>query len=437
VTGAGITFIDPGGLPRYADRNIDPPSSAPDRRRIVEDIETMDRFDELFDSFAAGRISRRRLVQGAAALGVSGAALQALSHGNILLAQPEENRIRWVSPRGRLEVFDDYGYWVAKRYGYFGDVETVIEGGPAAGAERLVAENQADMAYPSPGLFTSNLEAEVPIVSVFEMGAYDVFDIAFRKGEATDDLKTLEGKTIVIGDASWQAIVDPMLQAAGADPSKVEYAIAGVTAWGQALQQGQGDAALAWAGLRAQWRSEGLDFEYWLGKENSKFPANSYVIRQSDFENESTHEIYEKYLRGWAMGLEFGHHNPRAAAQITNEVEQLRATLDQSFPGEKKADAVASMWELADVYRGDWPTREGWGWHDLKAWNLYFDTAREIGLLTREFATEDVVKNDFIAAANDFDHEQVKADAEAFELSEEYAAIPEPEGAGAEGAYPI
>ena len=397
----------------------------------------MDRFNALFDSFAAGRISRRRLVQGAAALGISGSALHALSHGNILLAQPEENRIRWVSPRGRLEVFDDYGYWVAVQYGYFGDIETVIEGGPAAGSERLVAENQADMAYPSPGVFTSNLEADVPLVSVFQMGAYDVFDFAFRQGEAPADVTELAGKTIVIGDASWQAIVDPMLQAAGVDPASVEYAIAGVTAWGQALQQGQGDAALAWAGLRAQWRSEGLDFEYWLGKENSRFPANSFVIRQSDFENDATHDIYGRYLRGWAMGLEFGHWNPRAAAQITNEVEQLQSTLDQSFPAEKKPDAVASMWELADVFRGNWEAREGWGWHDIEAWDLYFNTVREVGLLTREFATEDVIKNDFIEAANSFDVEQVRADAEAFELNEAYAAVPEPEGVGAEGAYPI
>jgi NitT/TauT family transport system substrate-binding protein len=394
----------------------------------------MRELDILIEQCAYGHITRRRLVKAVAALGVSAATLRALEHSHIVMAQPANNSVRWVSPRGRLEVFDDYGFWVAQRYGYFGDIETVIEAGPSAGAERLVAENQADMAYPSPGVFTSNLEASVPLVSVFQMGAYDVFDFAFRQGEAPGDITELEGKTIVIGDPSWQAIVDPMLLAAGVDPTTVEYAIAGVTAWGQALQQGQGDAALSWAGLRAQWKSEGLDFEYWLGKENSQFPANSFVIRQSDFEDESTHEIYEKYLRGWAMGLEFGHWNPRAAAQITNDVEQLKATLDQSFPAEKKADAVASMWELADVFRGNWEAREGWGWHDIAAWDLYFATVREVGLLTREFPTTEVIKNDFIAAANDFDHEQVKADALGFELSEDYAAIPEPEGAGAESA---
>ena len=31
------------------------------------------------------------------------------------------------------------------------------------------------------------------------MGAYDVFDFAFRKGEAIGDLTDLEGKTIVLG----------------------------------------------------------------------------------------------------------------------------------------------------------------------------------------------------------------------------------------------
>jgi NitT/TauT family transport system substrate-binding protein len=402
----------------------------------MEEVRTMDRFDALFDAFAAGRLSRRGLVKGAAALGVSGAALHALSHGNILLAQPAENRIRWVSPRGRLEVFDDYPYWVALRYGYFGDVETVIEGGGSAGAERLVAENQSDMAFPSPGLFTANLEAGLELVSVFQMGAYDVFDFAFRKGEMPADIKELEGKTLVVGDASWQNIINPMLAVQGVDFTTIEYVVAGFATYGQVLQQGQGDAALSWAGLRAQWKSEGLDFDYWLGKQNSDFPANSFVIRQSDFDDASTHETYETYLRGWAMGLEFGHLNPRAAAQIVNEVEQLKATLDQSFPGDKKANAIASMWELADAFRGNWPAREGWGWHDIAAWDLYFETVREIGQLTKEFPTEQVVKNDFIPAANDFDHEQVKADAEAFELSEEYAAIPEPEGAGSEGAYP-
>jgi NitT/TauT family transport system substrate-binding protein len=395
----------------------------------------MSRLDRLITDLTSQGVNRRRFMQSAAALGLTVPGLQLLNARNVLAL--DGNQVTWVSPRGRLEVFDDYPYWVAQHFGWFGDIDTVIEGGPAAGSERLVAEGQADMAYPSPGVFTLNLEGEVPIVSVFQMGAYDVFDFAFRQGEAVEDLRELEGGTIIIGDASWEFIVAPMLAAAGADPDSVEYAIAGVTAWGQALQQGQGDAALSWEGLRAQWNAEGLEFDYWLGLEHSNFPANSFVIRESDFADESTHPIYEQYLRGWAMGLEFGHHNPRAAAQITYNADQIASGLQTSFPPESVNDAVASMWELANVFRGDWPSREGWGWHDIDSWNLWFNTVRDIDQLTREFPTEDVIKNDFIAAANDFDHDMVAQEAANFELDEIFSEVPEPEGAGTEGAYPI
>jgi NitT/TauT family transport system substrate-binding protein len=394
----------------------------------------MSRLDELIDDLTSHRISRRQFMQCATALGLSAPMLQMLNSSHVLAL--EGNKVRWVSPRGRLEVFDDYPYWVALHYGWFGDIETVIEGGPASGAERLVAENQSDMAFPSPGLFTANLESDVPILSVWEMGAYDVFDFAFRKGEATDDLTTLEGKTLILGDASWAAISNPMLAVNGVDYNNVEQAIAGVTAWGAALQQGQGDFALSWEGLRGQWSAEGLDFDYWLGLENSQFPANTFVIRSADFDDASTHETYTNYLKGWAMGLEFGHLNPRAAAQITYNSDQIKDGLQTSFPPDKVEDAINSMWQLANVFHGNWPERQGWGWHDPAAWDLYLSTVREIGQVKKEYTTADVIKNDFVAGANDFDKEMVKSEADAFELDEIFSAVPEPAGAGSDEAYP-
>jgi NitT/TauT family transport system substrate-binding protein len=389
----------------------------------------MNRLDALLDDLIACRISRRQLVHGAAALGVAAPALHLLATSNVLAL--DGNKVRWVSPRGRLEVLDDYPYWVAKQMGYFGDVETDIQGGPAdaTATVKLVDANQSDMGYPSPGVFSLGLEQGIPIVSVWEMGAYDVFDFAFRKGEGTDDLKTLEGKTVLLGNAGWQAIADPIIHAAGADIKKITYVSAGMPQWGPALEQGQGASSLSWEGLRAQWKAEGLDFDYWLGKEHSKFPANSFVIRRSDFEDESTHETYTKYLRGWAQGLEFGYHNPRAATQITMEVPQLKEALTESFPDLNVA--VESMWQLAEVFRGDWAKRQGWGWHDLESWGLYFDTLRQIGQMTKDVKPEDVIFNDFVAGGNDFDHDKVKADAEGFTLSATFEAAATPVGTGA------
>lgn len=37
-------------------------------------------------------------------------------------AKPYKSRFTWISPRGTIEVMDDYPYWVAKKMGYFGDL---------------------------------------------------------------------------------------------------------------------------------------------------------------------------------------------------------------------------------------------------------------------------------------------------------------------------
>lgn len=366
------------------------------------------------NKFGSVGIDRRRLLSVTAA-GISILALGSLSMAGALAA----DAIRWVSPRGTLEVLDDYPYWVAKKFGYFGDIETEIEPGPsdATATVKLVDQDQADVGYPSPGVFSLALAQGIPLVSAFEMGGADVFDFAFRKGEAPDDIKGLEGMTIVLGSAGWQSIVDPMLQAAGVDISKVTYVDAGWPTWGTAVAAGQGDTALSWEGLRAQWKGQGLDFDYILGRDFSKLPANSFVIRKEDFEDPEKRALYEKYFRAWAMGLEFGYQNPRAATQIV--MEQFPGLASQMTPDV----AVESMMQLANVYRGRWDEREKWGYHIIPSWDLFFETGREIGQISGDFTTEEVVKNDLVDAANDFDAARVKADADGYELNDDYKAV--------------
>src|SRR5579884_77175 len=384
----------------------------------------MSRLDDLIDDLTSSHISRRQFMQRAAALGLSLSALSMLDSAHILAA--DGNKVVWVSPRGRLTVLDDYAYWTGKHMGYFGDLDTVMEGGPAAATATvtLVASGQADVGFPSPGVFSGSLEQGIPVISVFDEVAEETFDFAFRKGEMPSSLKELEGKTIVLGDAGWELITNPLLAQFGVDYKKVKYAVASVTAWGQVFAQGRGDAALSWEGLRAQWGAAGLNFDYWLGKEHSKFPANSFVIRKKDFEDPSKTDLYTRYLRGWAMGVEFGYHNPRAATQITMNTPELSTALKQAFPDVKVA--VESMWEQNLIFRGDWAKRQGWGWHDLSSWDLYFKTVKEIGQITKDITAEEVVSNKFITGANNFDHNKVAADAKNFKLSPEFEAVPEP-----------
>ncbi len=360
-------------------------------------------------------IGRRRLLTLTAA-GVSTLAVGGFAGTRPALAA---DKIRWVSPRGTVEVLDDYPYWVAVKFGYFGGIETTLEPGPsdATATVKLVDQNQADVGYPSPGVFSLALAQGIPLVSAFHMGGGDVFDFAFRKGEKPADLKWLEGKTVVLGSAGWQSICDPMLKAAGVDVTKVKYVEGGWPAWGTVLKEGKGDSALAWEGLRAQWKGQGLDFDYILGRDFSKLPANSFVIRKADFDDAAKREVYGRYFQGWAAGLEFGKHNPRAATQIV--MEQFPGLGSQMTPDV----AVESMMQLAAVFGGRMDERKKWGYHLPESWQLFFDVGREIGQITGDFKLEDVVKNDLIDVANSFDAAKVKADADGFALSEAYNGV--------------
>jgi NitT/TauT family transport system substrate-binding protein len=361
------------------------------------------------------RLDRRRFLEVSGA-GVAGVALSAGVAPRRALAA--RGPVRWVSPRGTIEVLDDYPYWVAMKYGYFGDIETTLEPGPmeATATIKLVDQGQADVGFPSPGVFSLGLEQGIPLVSVWHMGAYDVFSFAFRKGEKPASASDLAGKTILLGSAGWQSIVDPMLAQIGVPLDSVNYAEAG-NLWGQALMQGQGDAALSWEGLRAQWTGQGLDFDYILPTEFSRFPANSFVIRRSDHDDDSKDGLYIEYLRGWAMGLEYGHLNPRAATHIV--LEQFPALASTLTP----EVATESMMQLANVFRGDFENREGWGWHDLDQWRLFFDTLLEIGQITKPIALDEVISNKYVPGANEFDHARVEADAGGYELPEEFQGV--------------
>jgi NitT/TauT family transport system substrate-binding protein len=84
------------------------------------------------------------------------------------------------------------------------------------------------------------------------------------------------------------------------------------------------------------------------------------------------------------------------------------------------------MMQLATVFRGDVASRQGWGWGVENAWQLFFGTIKSIGQITKDITAGDVIKNDWIAGANDFDHDKVKADADGFQLSDEFSALPAP-----------
>jgi NitT/TauT family transport system substrate-binding protein len=82
-----------------------------------------------------------------------------------------------------------------------------------------------------------------------------------------------------------------------------------------------------------------------------------------------------------------------------------------------------SIIQQMNVFRGDMSTREGWGWHDMSSWQQFFDLSAQIGQNSNPIQATEVCSNMLIPAANDFDHEAVKAEAMATEVDADLAAV--------------
>ena len=137
----------------------------------------------------APMLTRRRLLQ------VTGAGVAMTGFGvRPGIAAGYDHPFTWISPRGTLEVLDDYAYWVAVKNGYFGDLKIDIQPGPSDGTAtvKFVDVGQADMGFPSPGVFSFALKQGMKLKSVFHEAARDTFSLAFRKGEGPKDIKAID-----------------------------------------------------------------------------------------------------------------------------------------------------------------------------------------------------------------------------------------------------
>jgi NitT/TauT family transport system substrate-binding protein len=360
--------------------------------------------------------SRRQVLRIAGRSVVIGVAAQAL--GPFAMAASRQRELNWIAPRGFVETYDDWFHWTARHNGYYGDLDVIYQSGPRDGtaAVTLVAQGQVDASSPSPGVFALGVDRGMDILYAFSKHPVDIFSFAFRKGEAVTSPEGLKGKTIVLGSIGWKPIVDSELAQFGISADAVTCVEAG-NSWGQVVAQGKGDCALAWEGLRADWGAQGLNLDYYELFKQSRFPANGEDISRAEFNDKEKRAAYADYLRGYAMGLEFSLHNPRASAVIVNQqFPQLAKTYSPSA-------ATEHIVQLTNVTRGPLTATKGWGYQDPGQFQFFFDTYLKSGQISDRIDANKVVTNELIAYANDFDHAKVKAQAEAFNLPADFAAV--------------
>jgi NitT/TauT family transport system substrate-binding protein len=369
--------------------------------------------------------TRREFVKRTAAVGVGMSALGGLFIETASGKASAVDTVRWVTPRGTLEVMDDYNLLVPKVMGYYKtlNIDAKLYPGDGSGNLPSLAAKQYDMGYASPGVFTASVDAGVPVVSIWEQYPAQVFDFVLSAKSKVTHPRQLKGKTIALGNIAWKSIVDPMLAEVGVDPKTVRYREFGPQ-WVQAVSLGLADAGLAWEGLRAQllglafFGSGTGELKFLIGtKWGSKGPSNSYQVRRSDLDDAKKRDVYTRLLAGVVMGFEFARANPRAAAQITYE----------QYPGLQKVIspqvAMDSFMQLASGYHS--ARRQPphlYGWHDPAAWTRYLNSIAKLGQTKKQLTLDDVLTNDFVRPANTMaDKARARADAKKFKVSATFA----------------
>jgi len=338
--------------------------------------------------------------------------------------------VRWISPRGTLDVMDDYNVRVPIAMGYYKQlgIQAQLNAGSGSGEMQLVAAHKVDMGYPSPGVLSSAIDAGVPVIGIWEQYPAQVFDFVLPGDSKITSPSQLAGKKIAVLTIGWKAIIDPILADAGVDPSSVKYVELG-TQWVQAVARGQADAGLAWEGLRAQLDGEaahfgaGFSIKFLIGAQFSNDPSNVYAVRKADLSDAKKRDIYTRFLAGVVMGFEFARANPKAAAQITyGQLPALQSIISPQV-------ALVSMAQLASGY--SLQKRHGglWGSFNVSAWNSYLATIAKLGQVKKKYTFNDVIDTSLIAAANKRANvARARRDGRAFKLDKYFSKTKLPAG---------
>lgn len=321
-----------------------------------------------------------------------------------------------VMPRS-IETLADAPFWSAVEMGYFAEegLELTIE--EATGTDvQMVAVGQADFALPAPSLILPSIEAGLPIKAVLQYGAWNIFGFSALNGSGIDTWEDLNGKTIALGDASWEALAQPLLDAAGV--TDVEYIVAGENRYVQ-VEEGKIDVLFTWLDEIYLLLAQGFDFNYIDGNEVLKNSANAIVCSNDTIANRP--EVVQGFVTAVQKGIYFVTANPEAAADIVlNKFPSLANTV--TWEGAVAVmDAIkVQSYGMTEEDFEEMSNPTGF-FFDYK-WDINIDSCVTAGTISEPIEHDLVYTNEFVNnGMTDEDKATVEADAAAYVCTSELA----------------
>ena len=325
----------------------------------------------------------------------------------------ELDKVTLVFPRS-YECLDDAHIHAAIEMGYFEEngIEVVFEQAYGTDDLSMIVAGQADVGYPSSFVQIAGHESGLPFKSIYQVDNCNIFGFSVKEDSGINSIADLKGKTIALGDPAWNTISDPILIAAGISPEEVTYITAGESR-AQMVDAGQADAVLTWYKEFELWNGQGITLKYLAGEDVLKITGGCLTFANEFIEDPANKDLLERFVKAYAMGSYFTYLNPVAATEITmNKFPSLNVDFQW---------ALLSIEHLIYIDNGEDVEKNGYGWHNEEKWKAQMEACRNGGTLTRtDLTVDEIYTNDFVAAANDFDHARVEQDAKDYKVSDEH-----------------
>jgi ABC-type nitrate/sulfonate/bicarbonate transport system substrate-binding protein len=320
----------------------------------------------------------------------------------------ELTEVTFVLPR-TIEVLEDTPFWVATSQGYWAEegLKVKIEQSFGTTDVKMVATGQAEFCVPGTSYVLTSVVNELPVKAVFQYDAVNIWVMAYLKDSGISTWDDMKGKTVALGDASWETLIAPTLAAAGIDvENELEFIVAGENRFVQ-VAEGKIDLLFSWLGEIYQLQGQGFDFDFLWGDDVLQTCGNPVVTSLDMIKNKP--EIVEGFIRGMAKGAYFTYANPEAGADVS--CAQFPA-IDVSWEAAVGVQngRVAQMFGVGEATNKK--MLEKIGWHFEDKWRITIDgSVGSIDGLTADIDFDKIYTNQFIAAANDWDRDKIKADA--------------------------
>ena len=307
---------------------------------------------------------------------------------------------------------------IAMKMGWFKkdgiDVELIALAG-SADCTKTVVTREIMFALPSVEPLAAARAQGVKAKIFYTAYQGNIYGIAVPQDSPVQKITDLKGKTIGVismGSAG-VPVAKALVAAAGLDPEKdVTIVAAGEGAQTAAMVRNKAVDALSQFDTQyAMVDNAGIKLRLLDTKEIDRYPSNGLLALEETLKSKRKEAV--AVARGYAMGTVFAIANPEAAIRILWEMYPQTKATGKDEPTALRDDLI-TLEARAKNWRYEQVDGKRWGDNVVKNYQDYADWLLAQGIIKTKTDANDLVTNDLLDEAINFDEKALIAEAKAY-----------------------